>query len=52
MTAHILPVILGSDSSATLNMAIEPLSEAECNTRLLIFIFDRVLFALFPELVN
>ncbi|EAU92928.2 hypothetical protein CC1G_03715 [Coprinopsis cinerea okayama7 len=32
--------------------ALDPLSEAQCNTRLVIFVLDRILLALFPELLG
>ncbi|KAJ3501194.1 hypothetical protein NMY22_g19009 [Coprinellus aureogranulatus] len=51
-TPHILPFILGPDASATLSTALDPLTDAQCNVRLLVFIFDRILISLFPELVN
>ncbi|KAJ2928917.1 hypothetical protein H1R20_g8341, partial [Candolleomyces eurysporus] len=49
--SHLLPIILGSDPSATLGAALDPLSDADCNARLFVFILDRLLLTLFPELV-
>lgn len=51
LLAHLLPIILGPDPSATLSAALDPLSDAQCNARLVVFILDRLLLTLFPELV-
>lgn len=48
--ALVAPILLGPDPSATLGAALDPLSDAQCNLRLVIFMLDRVLLALFPEL--
>ncbi|TFK30652.1 hypothetical protein FA15DRAFT_662669 [Coprinopsis marcescibilis] len=50
--SHLLPLFLSAEPSATMETAIEPLSDAKCNTRLFVFLLDRVLVALFPELVK
>ncbi|KAF5337075.1 hypothetical protein D9611_003380 [Ephemerocybe angulata] len=50
--SHLLPVIVGPDPSETFSAALDPLGDPQCNTRLLVFILDRVLVALFPELTR
>ncbi|KAH9486725.1 hypothetical protein JR316_0000790 [Psilocybe cubensis] len=50
VVALLLPLLLGPDSSKTLESALDPLSDAECNLRLLVFLLDRILVGLFPEL--
>ena len=51
-TAHLLPVLLGPNPSETISAALDPLGDAQCNTRLIVFVLDRILLALFPELVQ
>lgn len=51
-TAHILPIFLGTDMKSTLHSAIEPLSSATCNVHLAMMLLDRIIVALFPELVG
>ncbi|PPQ98871.1 hypothetical protein CVT24_003502 [Panaeolus cyanescens] len=48
--ALVAPILLGPDPSATLGAALDPLSDPQCNLRLVVFLLDRVLLALFPEL--
>ncbi|KAF8167887.1 PXA domain-containing protein [Crassisporium funariophilum] len=48
--ALLLPVLLGPDPSKTLGSALDPLSDAQCNLHLAVFLLDRVLVGLFPEL--
>ncbi|KAF5368435.1 hypothetical protein D9758_002405 [Tetrapyrgos nigripes] len=48
--AHLLPLLLGPDPSATLEAAIDPLSNKACNVHLVLMILDRVLLGVFPEL--
>lgn len=51
--AHLMPFLLGADSSQqTMNAAIDPLTSQTCNVHLTIILLDRVLVALFPELVG
>ena len=50
--ALVLPVLLGADPSHTLEEALNPLSNEECNLRLVVFVLDRLLLALFPELAG
>ena len=46
------PVFLGPDPPVTMAQAIEPLDDAQCNTRLIIFLLDRLMSVLFPELLG
>ncbi|KAF9480023.1 hypothetical protein BDN70DRAFT_878039 [Pholiota conissans] len=48
--ALLTPILLGPDPSATLGAALDPLSDAQCNLRLVVFLLDRILVGLFPEL--
>lgn len=50
--ALLSPLLLGPDPAATLGTALDPLSDAQCNLRLAVFLLDRVLFGLFPELAG
>ncbi|KAF8203159.1 PXA domain-containing protein [Pholiota molesta] len=50
--ALLTPILLGPDPSATLGAALDPLSDAQCNLRLAVFLLDRVLVGLFPELIG
>ncbi|KAF9535806.1 PXA domain-containing protein [Crepidotus variabilis] len=47
-----IPFILGPDPAATISAALDPLSDPQCNRRLAVFILDRILIALFPELAG
>lgn len=51
-TAHALPVLLGPDTSSTLQVAIEPLSNQACNVHLVVILLDRIVMALYPELAG
>jgi len=46
----LLPILLGPDPSSTMSAALDPLSNAQCNHHLVIFLLDRILIGLFPEL--
>jgi len=46
----LLPILLGPDPSTTLSAALDPLSNAQCNHHLVVFLLDRFLIGLFPEL--
>jgi hypothetical protein len=46
----LLPILLGPDPSSTLSTALDPLSSAQCNHHLVVFLLDRILIGLFPEL--
>ncbi|KAF4623226.1 hypothetical protein D9613_001993 [Agrocybe pediades] len=46
------PLLLGPDPSATLGAALDPLSDPHCNLRLAVFLLDRILVGLFPELAG
>ncbi|PPQ67374.1 hypothetical protein CVT25_005953 [Psilocybe cyanescens] len=48
--ALLLPLLLGPDPSKTLEAALDPLSDLQCNLRLVVFLLDRILVGLFPEL--
>ncbi|KIM47998.1 hypothetical protein M413DRAFT_439689 [Hebeloma cylindrosporum] len=48
--ALLLPLLLGPDISHTLGTALDPLSDAQCNRRLVVFLLDRILVSFFPEL--
>ncbi|PBL00812.1 hypothetical protein ARMGADRAFT_956923 [Armillaria gallica] len=48
--SHLIPILLGSDSSVTLKSAIDPLTSTSCNVHLVMIILDRIIIALFPEL--
>ncbi|KAK2461747.1 hypothetical protein APHAL10511_006210 [Amanita phalloides] len=50
--AYFTPIILGPDPTATLDAAIEPLSNSTCNLHLAVIIIDRILAGLFPELIH
>ncbi|KAK7058770.1 hypothetical protein VNI00_001394 [Paramarasmius palmivorus] len=50
--AHLLPLLLGPDPSATLGAALDPLSSVPCNVHLMVLILDRIFITLFPELVT
>jgi hypothetical protein len=43
---------LGPDSRRIVEEALDPLSDEECNKRLIVLLLDRVLVGLFPELVG
>jgi len=45
-----MPLLLGPNPSQTIDTALEPLSDASDNRHLVVFLLDRVLLALFPEL--
>jgi len=49
---HLLPPLLGTCTSHLFETALEPLSDASCNTHLLLFLVDCVIQSLFPELVK
>ena len=46
----LLPILLGPDPSSTLSAALDPLSNSQCNHHLVVFLLDRILIGLFPEL--
>ena len=46
----LLPILLGPDPSSTMKAALDPLSNAQCNHHLVVFLLDRILIGLFPEL--
>ena len=46
----LLPILLGPDPSSTLSAALDPLSNAQCNHHLVVFLLDRIIIGLFPEL--
>jgi len=46
----LFPILLGPDPSSTLSAALDPLSSAQCNCHIVVFLFDRILIGLFPEL--
>ena len=46
----LLPILLGPDPSTTLSAALDPLSSVQCNHHLVVFLLDRILIGLFPEL--
>ncbi|KAF8807608.1 hypothetical protein BYT27DRAFT_7165507 [Phlegmacium glaucopus] len=46
----LFPILLGPDPSSTLSAALDPLSSAQCNRHLVVFLLDRILIGLFPEL--
>ncbi|CAA7266642.1 unnamed protein product [Cyclocybe aegerita] len=48
--ALVLPLLVGPDPSQTIAQALEPLSNAQCNRHLIVFLLDRILIGLFPEL--
>ena len=48
----LLPILLGPDPSNTLSAALDPLSNAQCNHHLVVFLLDRILIGLFPELAS
>jgi len=48
----LLPILLGPDPSRTLGAALDPLSSAQCNHHLVVFLLDRILVGLFPELAG
>ncbi|KAF8973783.1 PXA domain-containing protein [Flammula alnicola] len=48
--ALLTPLLLGPDPSLTLGNALDPLGDAQCNLRLVVFLLDRILVGLFPEL--
>ena len=50
--ALLAPLLLGPDPAATLGAALDPLSDAQCNLRLAVFLLDRILLGLFPELAG
>ncbi|KAF8912878.1 PXA domain-containing protein [Gymnopilus junonius] len=50
--ALFLPLILGDNPSYTLGAALDPISNEHCNLHLVVFLLDRILLALFPELVG
>ncbi|KAF8349875.1 hypothetical protein F5887DRAFT_1070128 [Amanita rubescens] len=50
--AYLVPIVLGSDPTATLDAAIEPLCNSRCNLHLAVAILDRILVGLCPELVH
>ncbi|KAJ7293332.1 hypothetical protein C8J57DRAFT_1490757 [Mycena rebaudengoi] len=50
--AHLLPLLLGADPSATLAAALDPLTSRECNVHLVVLLLDRVIGTLFPELLG
>jgi hypothetical protein len=47
----LLPILLGPDPSTTLSAALDPLSNSQCNHHLVVFLLDRILIGLIPELV-
>ncbi|TFK76884.1 hypothetical protein BDN72DRAFT_830053 [Pluteus cervinus] len=49
---YLFPWVFGPDPSATLGRALEPLSNQHCNMHLVVFLLDRILVALFPELIG
>jgi hypothetical protein len=44
--------LLGPNCRKTVEEALDPLADEECNKRLVVFLLDRVLVGLFPELVG
>ena len=50
LTAHLTPLILGPDPSATLGAALDPLTSAPFNVHLIVMVLDRFLVELFPDL--
>lgn len=50
--ARMFPVLFGDDLSSTLQTAVEPLSEQACNAHLIVILLDRVITALYPDLVS
>ncbi|KAF8633991.1 hypothetical protein AX15_001167 [Amanita polypyramis BW_CC] len=50
--AYFSPIILGPDPGATLDSAIEPLCDPNCNLHLVVIVLDRILVGLFPELIH
>jgi len=49
-SALLAPLLLGPDPEQTLEDALEPLSNSQCNKHLVVFLLDRILLGLFPEL--
>lgn len=45
-------LLLGPNCQSTVQEALDPLSDEECNKRLVVILLDRVLVGLFPELVG
>ncbi|KAF9015380.1 PXA domain-containing protein [Cyathus striatus] len=48
--AYLLPILLGSNPSETLDAALEPLSSAACNSHTFVVVLDCILLSLFPGL--
>ncbi|KAJ7225763.1 PXA domain-containing protein [Mycena pura] len=50
--SHILPLFLGSDSSETIAVTLDPLTSRECNVHLVVLLLDCIIGRLFPELLG
>ncbi|KAJ7275290.1 PXA domain-containing protein [Mycena haematopus] len=48
---HVLPLVLGSDPTDTLAVALDPLTSRECNVHLVVLLLDSIIGTLFPELL-